>query len=147
MDRVYRLAPGLLFLCWCGLPGCWTIPATAPTEKKPVDPLVQEILKSDNRDKKVGVNGVDPDVILKEIPLQTPVAKARSIMEKHGFSCWAGVPADYRICLDCRFYKQKNSAVADMIQVKLYYDNNRISGVDVTVNGGVSHSDHGLWPW
>ena len=57
------------------------------------------------------------------------------------------MPTDYRICLLCTYYKQKNPAVADKILVKLYYDNDKINGVDITVDCGVSHSDHGIWPF
>jgi hypothetical protein len=136
---------GLVVLSSACFLGCATLPSKSPTPEEVPDRFVSDIIKADTRDKKVGPTGVDTDVILKEVPLRTPLAQARAVMESHGFKCWAGVPDNNSICLHCTADRRKNSEVADKVLVKLYYDNKRITGVEAIVEYGVLHSDRSFW--
>jgi hypothetical protein len=136
---------GLVVLTSACLLGCATLPSTAPTPEEVPDRFVSEIFKADTRDKKVGLTGVDADVILKEVPLRTPIAQARTVMESHGFTCWSGVPDSNSICLHCTVYRRKNSEVADKVLVKLYYENKRVRGVEAIIEYGVKHSERSFW--
>jgi hypothetical protein len=76
-------------------------------------------------------------IILEEIPLQMPVAEARAILERHGFSCWANVPDDHGLCLHCTAYKRTGMACADRVVVKVFAEEQRVSNVEVTVEQDV----------
>jgi hypothetical protein len=81
------------------------------------------------------------ELVLKEVAVQTPLAQARSIMEGHGFSCWGGVSDGTGTCLQCTAYRPKNQYVADKVQVKLYYQKDKIVNAAVLVRLNVEHSD------
>ncbi len=65
--------------------------------------------------------------------MQTPLAQARSTMERHGFSCWAGLSDNRGDYLHCTALKRKNQACADKLTVKFHYDARRIIDCEVTV--------------
>jgi hypothetical protein len=141
-----RQTLGLVLLgsaCWLG---CASFHSTAPTPpstpEEITDPLVKEIFKADKRDKKGGQIGIDADVVLHEIPLRTPVAKARTIMESHGFKVWSGVPDGNSVCLHCTFYRRRTPQLDDKIFVKIYYENKQVIEVQGNVEYGVLHADH-----
>jgi hypothetical protein len=155
-----RTAWGLGVLLGCGLLGCVT-PPSAPFQPDPPNPFLEEILKQEvlpatGADGKVlkGADGkeirsnppvVKPDVVLREIPLRTPLAEARKIMERHGFTCYGGIRDQFQDCVYCRAYRRKSTMVADRVVVKLFYENERVVNVVVTVENGVKRSDT-LWP-
>jgi hypothetical protein len=135
------LALGLL--PWWGALGCVTFATSAdPPDGKP-DPLLAAILRQEVAKGQPLVTM--QDVVLREVPLQTPLAEARSIMEGHGFSCWSGVPDGSRTCLHCTGYKRKRRDLADKVVVKLFYADRMVVHVEVTVEHDVSHPDHGFW--
>jgi len=140
-----RQSLGLVVLASTCLLGCATLPSTTPTPEAVPDRFVTEIFKGDTREKKIGPAGVDTDIVLKEIPLKTPVAQARTVMESHGFTCWSGVHDGHSICLHCTVYRRKNSEKADKILVKFYYENNRVFAVEGVIEYGVQHSDRNFW--
>jgi hypothetical protein len=86
---------------------------------------------------------VRPDLVLREVPLQTPLPQAQAVMERHGFSCWAGVQKNYRTCLYCTAYRPRTALAADKVVVKLYYEQKRVTGVEVIVENNVPRSS---WP-
>ena len=102
------------------------------------DPLVEEIANQAAVGKRVGSTPQSPDLILKEIPLKTPVKEAQAIMKEHGFTCWSAVPDGYKTCIHCTAYKSMPKGLGYKIVVKLYYDSEKpqlgINGVEVTVN-------------
>jgi hypothetical protein len=130
--------------------GCASFHSTTPPPTTPppttleeiTDPLVKEIFKADKRDKKGGQVGIDADIVLHEIPLRTPVAKARTVMESHGFKVWSGVPDGNSVCLHCTFYRRRTPQLDDKVFVKIYYENKQVIGVEGNVEYGVLHADH-----
>jgi hypothetical protein len=139
-----------LFFIGC-LAGCVTTESAALAPPGPTDPFVEEILKQDflyikqdGKDVKTDPPQVKPDVVLREIPLKTPLADAQAFMERHTFSCQGGVKDNYQTCLYCTAYRRKTKFVADRVVVKLYYENKRVTGVLVTVENGVKRGT-GLW--
>jgi hypothetical protein len=139
-------ALGLVVLSSAFFLGCTTLPSTTPAPEAAPDRFVTEIFNGDTRKIKIGSAGVDTDIILKEIPLKTPVDQARTVMESHGFKCWSGVHDGYSICLHCTAYRRKNSEKADKILVKFFYENKRVIGVEGVIEYGVQHSDRSFWP-
>ena len=155
-----RTALGFGVLLGCGLVGCVT-PPSAPFQPDPPNPFLEEILKqevlpstdadgkvlkdADGKEIKSNPPMVKPDVVLREIPLRMPLADARAIMERHGFSCQGGVRDDFQTCLYCTAYRRKTASVADRVVVKLYYENKRVVSVAVTAETGVKRSNT-LWP-
>jgi len=86
---------------------------------------------------------VSSDPVLREVPLGMPMDMARTIMEKHGFSCWAAVQDDKGTYLRCIAYK--SSPRPYKICINLYYDprRNNITGVDTVVDYDTWHGLHG----
>ena len=96
-----------LVLC-CGLAGCLTTNPLATPVPDVANPFVENLIKQDplvfkegGKEIKLVPPRLKPDLVLQEIPLGTPLANARAVMERHGFSCWSGVQDNYRICLYC----------------------------------------------
>jgi hypothetical protein len=113
------------------------------SQAEPIDPFVEAILKQEVLEKKPKSATLKPDAVVKEVPFQTPLGQARSIMEKHGFTCWSGVSDTYGRCLQCTAYKPTSKARADKLVVKLYYDRTRIIvNALVTVDYNVPHTSH-----
>jgi hypothetical protein len=137
------LALCLLPLC-CAL-GCATFDTDATPPDGQPDPLLVAILRQEAVAKVLTAVTVKPDVVLQEIPLQTPVAEARSIMERHGFSCWSRVPDGDRTCLYCIAYKRKRRDLADKVVVKLFHADRLVVQVEVMVDHDVIHPDRGYW--
>jgi hypothetical protein len=111
------------------------------------DPLLEEILKQETLVKKPDSATLKPDVIFREVPIRTPLAEARAIMERHGFSCWSGVADSKGTCLHCSAYKPKKQGLADKIVVKLFYETQRIVNAEITVQYDVRRPDRGIWPF
>jgi hypothetical protein len=133
-----------LLLCCCFL-GCATFePGPVPQNGK-LDPFLDEIVRQEPLEKKLWSVTLKPDVVLRDIPLQTPVAEARAIMERHGFSCWSGVADAKGKCLHCTAYIRKSPDYADRVVVKLFYDTERVVNVAVTIEYKVRHSVRGFW--
>jgi hypothetical protein len=124
-----------LLVCWTG-PGCDSVPQNGQP-----DPLVEEIVRQAGPKKKATAATAGAEalkrLILEEIPLQTPVAEARAVMERHGFSCWANVPDEKGPCHHCTAYRRKGPAVADKVVVKLFAEQGRVSNVEVAVEHDV----------
>jgi len=145
MDKaaVWKVLWVALLFCCCFL-GCETVNAPAPLATAKPDPFVEAILKGDALEKTPALAKLKPDAVFKEIPLQTPLAQARAVMEGHGFSCWAGVPGTYGPCLYCTVFKRINPYTADKIVVKLYDHKKRVSNAEVSVEYKVEHSEQGF---
>jgi hypothetical protein len=117
------------------------------------DPFLVEILKGDVLEKKPGVpkDGKAPTSRLnsarlqKEVPLQTPLAQAKSTMERHGFTCWAGLSDGRGEYMQCDTYQVKNQRSAERIIVKIYYRMNRVVDFEVTVEHNVRPPMHHWW--
>jgi hypothetical protein len=137
-----------LLLC-CGLAGCVTTsPFATPLPETP-NPFLEEILKQDpvvfkegDKEIKPVPPRLKPDSILQAVPLNTPLAEARAVMERHGFSCWSGVQDNYRTCLYCTACRRKTPYLADKIVVKLFYEQKQVVDVEVTVQYDVAR---GFW--
>jgi hypothetical protein len=146
-----RTGMGLVLLLCIPIVGCVTsgTPGTpAPFTPEPMNPFVEQILKQetlvfkkDGVEVKVEPPRVAPDVVLREVPLQTSVTDARAVMERHGFSCQAGTREDYRECLYCTAYKRKSHTVADRVVVRFFYEKKRVYDVVVTVERDVKRSN------
>jgi hypothetical protein len=127
--------------------GCMTLdPASPPPEPK-ADNWIDELLKQEAVESKNKWHKLKPDFVLKEVPLQTPLAQARSIMERHGFSCWAGLSDNRGDYLHCTAYKRKNQACADKLTVKFHYDARRVIDCEVILEGDVLLPGHRSWTW
>jgi hypothetical protein len=133
-----------VFLPCLTLLGCQVF--TSPY--RPTDPLVEEIVVATAKaEKQKTATPVSPParvspadaLVLEEIPLQTPIAKARANMERHGFSCWYGVPEGQGICLHCTAWKPRSTYLADRIVVRLCYENGRVVNVKTTVEREIWH--------
>ena len=148
-----RTVMGLGLLLCGGVVGCLTTNPSAPTQPETPNAFVAEILKQEklvvkdakNVEIKMDPPRVSPEVVLREIPLQTPLANARAVMERHGFSCQGGVRDEYRDCLYCTTYRRKTAAIADRVTVKLYLEQKRVVDVVVNVEHDVKRST-GLFP-
>jgi hypothetical protein len=137
----------LAFLPGFCFPGCVTFnSSTVPPNGIP-DPLLEEILRQETLVKKPDSATLKPAILLREVPIRTPLAQAKSVMERHGFSCWSGVADSKGTCLHCTAYKPKKRGLADKIVVKLFYETQRIVNVEITVEYDVLQSDRGFWPF
>jgi hypothetical protein len=76
----------------------------------------------------------DPGVVLKEVPLGTPVDEARSVMERHRFECSDG-QSEGKACLVCKACKATGWMTADVAIVVLYYRGGKITDVSVHTYG------------
>jgi hypothetical protein len=129
-----------LRLAWLAiglLAGCRTMPAN-----QPVDPFVAALAEQAAHETTPVPNTVDPltALVLREVPLQTPLDKARATMEKHGFSCWSGFRDDKGgICLHCTAWKPRRGYYADRVVVKLFYEQRKVVRVEVHVDRDVWH--------
>jgi hypothetical protein len=136
----------LALVCCCGLAGCLGVDSAAVVKSVPPDPFVEELLRQEvlTRDKDSAT--LKNTVVLRDIPVKTPLAKARAFMEQHGFSCWANVPCGAYTCLHCTAYKRKRQDLADRVVVKLIYQDQKVIGAEVAVDYGVHHPDHSWVP-
>ena len=129
----------VLLPCCCCL-GCHTVAPAGPP-----DPLVEAVLKEAAQKRAPGPNAAGDlaadlaAVVLKEVPLQTPLDKARPVLERHGFSCWSGVQDDKGVCLHCTAWKRKGPYYADRVVVKLFYENRRVVRVEAAVDRDAWH--------
>jgi hypothetical protein len=120
---------GALFCC--GLLGCVTFPSSPTPSTDIPDPFIEEIARQEIIFRLPTFAILSPEIILREVPLQTPVEQARSFMAGHGFSCWRGVPDTKGTCLLCKAYRQKTPTTADRIVVKFFYDQKRVVSVEI----------------
>jgi hypothetical protein len=135
-------------LLTCGLAlGCMTFDPRPPAPEAKADAWVDEILKQDVLESKNKWSKLKAEVVLKEVPLHTPLAQARSIMERHGFSCWAGLSDNRGDYLHCTAYKRKNQSCADKLTIKFHYDAKRIVDAEVTVEHDVLLPGQRSWTW
>ena len=138
-----KLLFGLLSSCY--FVGCMTFGPSPMPEGGAPDLFLEAILKQETVESKPGWSKLKTEAVLKEIPLATPLAQARTIMERHGFSCWAGLSDGKGEYLHCTAYKQKSKGRSEKIVVKLYYDTKRITDVEVTVEHDVLQPAHRSW--
>jgi len=119
----------LIFVC-----GCHSLPAASGPDWL-VDALVED------GEKRLGTP-LDTMVVRREIPIGMPLAQARAIMERHGFSCWSGVPDTHGTCLHCTAYRHTPHSYK--ILVKLFYDTRRkeITSVEAMVDYDVYRKFH-----
>ena len=147
MRGAVRMRLGLGLLCGAVL-GCVSPPPAGPFHPDPPNPFLEAIFKAevlvimeDGKPLKLNPPLLKPDVVLREIPLKTPVAEARAVMEKHGFSCQGGVRENFQTCLYCKAYRRTSAVLADRVVVKLFYEDQRVVNVAVTVEKGVKRGD------
>jgi hypothetical protein len=137
-------------MVWFGLlclAGCLTMPPQPGVKNtQTLDPFVEEILRQQVVTREKDSATLKSDVVMREIPAKTPLAKARAIMEKHGFSCWANVPCGVYTCLHCTAYKRKSAELADRLVVKLIYQDQKVIAAEITVDYGIRHPDRGWMP-
>jgi hypothetical protein len=118
-----------------------------PVPEVKADAWVDELLKQDVVDSKNKWRKLKADVVLKEVPIYTPLAQAKSIMERHGFSCWTGLSDNRGDYMHCTAYKRKNQSCADKVIVKFHYDGKRIIDAEVTMEQDVLLPGHRSWTW
>ena len=108
------------------------------------DPFTLELFQQAALDRKSGQPPLLPDLVLHEVPLQTPVSEAH-----HG-TAWlcllVAVPHGNYYTVRCLCWKQKNEYLADRIVVKLFYEKDRIVSEDVAYETDVQHPEHSLLP-
>ena len=112
--------------------GCLNLPIHKLADS---DPMVDAIYQQAMKEKRIGSGPMPTDIVLKEIPLSTPLAKARATMGKHGFSCWSAVPINNSMCLHCTAYKSGPYKTFKVV-VKFIYANKEpkiVQSVEVTV--------------
>ncbi len=116
------------------LAGCMSFHGYQAAPVPPPDPFVVEIARQPAVRKMEGSAELKPEIVFTVVPLHTPVKEAKTLMEKHGFSCWASVPDGTRMCLHCTVYHRKRADYMDRIVVKLYYENQRVVSAQVRVD-------------
>ena len=143
-----RMVLGVALLLVSSVAGCMTPRPSIPFQPDPPNPFVDEICKQEvlvfkENGKEIKPNPpmVNPDLVLREIPLGTSLAEPRAFMERHGFTCVEGVKDNYQNCLYCRAYRRKTEFVADRVAVKFYYEGKRIVNVAVTVELNLKRSN------
>ena len=67
--------------------GCLAVGTGLPGPGGKTDSLQEELRKAEVVETKVAYWRLKPDAVLKEVPLQTALAQAQSVMQGHGFSC------------------------------------------------------------
>jgi hypothetical protein len=118
-----------------------------PVPEVKADAWVDEIVKQDVLDSKNKWRKLKADVVLKEVPIYTPLAQAKSIMERHGFSCWTGLSDNRGEYMHCTAYKRKNQSLADKVIVKFHYDAKQIIDAEVNLEQDVLLPGHRSWTW
>jgi hypothetical protein len=116
---------------------------SGPQPTQAVDPMVENIL---TLAKVAGSEQANFNAYLKEIPMKAPLAEARAVMVRHGFTCWPDVTDDRGTCLYCTAYKNTSRALADRVIVRLYYDRGLVVNANVSVERGVRHVDPQFTP-
>ena len=126
-----RLALLTALLACNGFLGCATIDSTTRAEVVKPDPLCEQISKQKTIEVGSGWCKVDPAVVLKEIPLGTPLPQARSIMEGHGFHCLDGTGDSQGIFLKCTANNGSRWVVAVGTVVKIYHQAGRVTDIQI----------------
>jgi hypothetical protein len=122
-------ARGWQICCVCLLVGgCTTIPPCGEP-----DVLVDAIFLQAARDKVGSLTPLNPETVYNEIPRQTPLELARSVMEHHGFKCITGVNDSKGTCVWCTACKREEDGSASRVVVKLFTDNDLVVDVEVTI--------------
>lgn len=124
--KLYRV---FLFLLACsGSAGCQALGSSSISGSSKIDPLQEEIaqpLKS-----KINQGRKDPEVVLKEIPIGTPVGQARAVMEGHGFKCSEGSKEGSSYLL-CHASLRTGLMTGTGIDVKIFHQASRVTGAEV----------------
>lgn len=94
------------------------------------DSLQHRICKADVLESSAGSWKLCPDVVLREIPLGTPVDEAQSVMKRQGFSC-RDATEDNRKFLLCRSSQMTSWITSTAIEVRLYNQTGKITDVEV----------------
>jgi len=85
----------VLFAISCSIwSGCQALNFGALRQNGKADPFQEEITSAGVLEGTAGYWKIKPDVVLKEIPVGTPVLQAQAVMEKHGFSSSYGSTED-----------------------------------------------------
>jgi hypothetical protein len=77
----------------------------------------------------------DPRAVLNEVPLGTPVERARWVMLGHGFECSDEESEDGGPFLFCKASRATGWWTSEVAMVKLLYREGRIASVDVRTYG------------
>ena len=151
-----RTLMGLGLLLCGGVVGCLTTNPSAPFKPETPNPFVAEILKQEVLIVKQNGVVIKMDLAAGESrgrPPRNPAANtfgrydAREAIsvERHGFSCQAGVRDEYSDCLYCTIYRRKSAVIADRVTVKFYLEQKRVVDVVVIVEHDIKRGT-GLWP-
>ena len=137
-----RTFPGLLFLSGSLLVGCQvTSPGLIGQDEK-TEPLQQAIFKQAKGEEAVfqklklisyqaDVWVPNPAPVLEEIPLGSPVARARAVMQRHGFRCVDLVTADKHPFISCTASQKTRWLGKDAVRVEIYYQAGEVTDVKV----------------
>ena len=111
--------------------GCTTVPSRTVADDVKPDPLCEQIGKQKTIEVGPGWCKVDPAVVLKEVPLGTPLPQARSIMEGHGFHCLDGTGDAQGPFLRCTAYEGTGWVAGVATVVKVYYRAGQVTDIQI----------------
>jgi hypothetical protein len=137
-----RIFPGLLFLSGSLLVGCVGISPGLIGQDEKTDPMQAAIFKQAKGEEAVfqklkalsyqaDVWVPNPAPVLEEIPLGSPVARARAVMQRHSFRCVDLVTDDKRPFLSCTATQKTRWLGKDAVRVEIYYQAGEVSDVKV----------------
>ncbi len=137
-----RIFPGLVFLSGSLLVGCQGVSPGLIGQDQQTDPLQEAIFKQGKGEEaffqKLKLESYqetvwtpNPAPVLKEIPLGSPVARARAVMQQHGFRCVDLVTADKRPFLSCTALKKTSWVTGEAIRVEIYHQAGEVTDVKV----------------
>ena len=126
--NIYRVF--LTLLTCSGLAGCQALGSLSSSGSARLDPLQEEIVKQEAVDSRAGWWRKDPGVVLKEIPIGTPLDQARAVMEGHGFQCSQHTEQDSSYLL-CHAYQTTSILTGTGINVKIFHQATRVTGAEV----------------
>jgi hypothetical protein len=154
MSNARRLTKGLCGLLPFGLIlTCSSLQYAAGASAAQPDSLVAAILKAEvleskpasNKEGRSATSRVDPEAVIKIVPLQTALAQGRLALERHGFVCWSGLSDGRGEYLQASAYQAKTQRAAEKVIVKCYYQAKRIVSIEVWVDHNVRPPARGFW--
>jgi len=121
-----------LFACG-GFGGCRLLSSSSSSESVKGDRLLEEIVGGETVEAKAGWWRKDPAVVLKEIPIGTPVDQAKAVMEAHGFKC-SEQPEQNGPFLLCHAFKRTGFLTGTGIDIKIVHHASRVTNVEVVTS-------------
>jgi hypothetical protein len=127
-----RIFPMLLFIACTWMIGCEGVSPALIGQDERNEPLQEAIFsqaKLQSPQEQICVT--NPAWVLLEIPLGSPVDKARAVMQRHGFQCADLLTSDKRPFLSCTASKRTSWVTADSIRVEIYYQAGEVTDLKV----------------